>query len=86
MTDRFDFEQQLMKCWHVTDDIGTIISFIEDSKIDPKTADTLLNMLIGMQALYNHKFSDLLDTFSLLIKQGAFPRPKFDETHFYQKE
>jgi hypothetical protein len=69
--DRFLLEQYIMKCWHVTDDIETVLSYVESMKISPTEMDTLMNMLIGMKTLYNQKFSDTLDLYEELIRTGV---------------
>lgn len=69
--DRFELEQQIMDCWHITSDVETLSNFVGDSTIDPVTKDKLLNMLIGMRELYDLKFSQTLDTFSKLIQDGT---------------
>lgn len=64
MKDRFDFEQEIMDCWSVTNDIQTIID-----SYDGATEDQLLNMLIGVKELYDAKFRILFDTFEGLVSK-----------------
>ena len=68
--DRFMLEQMMMQCWHVTDDIETVLSYIEKANISAKDTDKLMNMLHGMQAIYHQRFSDMLDLFGELVKNG----------------
>jgi len=60
MTDRFDFEQQIMECWRVTDDIGVVAESILERNI---TQDQITNILCGIQELYQLKFNKLFDQF-----------------------
>jgi len=60
MSDRFDFEQQILKCWNVTDDIGEITEGILEHDL---TGDQIANALFGIQQLYELKFNKLWDLF-----------------------
>lgn len=58
MSDRFDFEQEIMECWKVTNDMQMYIdqgASIEDLKV-----------LIDY---YERKFQKVWDTFEHLIKE-----------------
>jgi hypothetical protein len=58
MSDRFDFEQEIMECWKVTNDLQMYIdqgASIEDTKV-----------LIDY---YERKFQKVWDTFENLIKE-----------------
>jgi hypothetical protein len=58
MSDRFDFEQEIMECWKITNDLQMYIdqgASIEDTKV-----------LIDY---YERKFQKVWDTFETLIKQ-----------------
>jgi hypothetical protein len=58
MSDRFDFEQEIMECWKITNDLQMYIdqgASIEDTKI-----------LIDY---YERKFQKVWDTFETLIKE-----------------
>jgi hypothetical protein len=58
MSDRFDFEQEIMECWKITNDLQMYIdqgASIEDTKV-----------LIDY---YERKFDKLWNTFEHLIKQ-----------------
>lgn len=67
--DRFDLEQQIMKCWNVTDDINTLYEGVMDSYPE-MTTDQIANALLGMHQLYELKFNKLFSTFEQLIKEG----------------
>lgn len=73
--DRFMLEQKIMECWHVTNDIDTLISYVGDidtidTTIDAATQDRLMNILIGMRDMYNLKFSQTTDLFNELVRKG----------------
>jgi len=58
MSDRFDFEQEIMECWKVTNDMQMYIdqgANIEDLKV-----------LIDY---YERKFNKVWDTFEHLVKE-----------------
>ena len=58
MSNRFDFEQEIMECWKITNDLQMYIdqgASIEDTKV-----------LIDY---YERKFQKVWDTFETLIKE-----------------
>lgn len=58
MSDRFDLEQQIMKCWSITEDIENLYYASETM-----TEDELQNYLLGLKAIYEVKFNKLWNTF-----------------------
>ena len=58
--DRFDFEQQIQKCWLITDDIADIAEGVLERDLDK---DQIVNALNGIQQLYELKFNKLWDLF-----------------------
>ena len=77
--DRFDLEEQIMKCWNVTEDIDMVTERLLDSKtyegMPAELSDKMANALIGLKELYEMRFERLWETFELMVKQGQF---KFD--------
>ena len=63
MTDRFDLEQEIMKCWNVTEDIDNLY-YAQESMSE----DEVQNYLLGLKAIYEVKFNKLWDTFEACIK------------------
>ena len=59
-SDRFDFEQQIQKCWLITDDIADIAEGVLERDLDK---DQIVNALNGIQQLYELKFNKLWDLF-----------------------
>jgi hypothetical protein len=62
---RFDLEDEIMNCWHIVDDLDTLLSVFDKTY----TEDELMNIIIGLRTLYEHKFQKLFDTFSKTIEQ-----------------
>jgi len=56
MTDRFDFEQQIMSCWGMVDDVKLL------AKRGAGSAD-----FEALSAVYHHKFEELFEQFETLI-------------------
>jgi hypothetical protein len=59
MSDRFEFEQEILECWKITNDLQMYIdqgASIEDTKV-----------LIDY---YERKFQKVWDTFETMIKAG----------------
>jgi hypothetical protein len=70
MSDRFDFEQQLMGCWHIVDDIKLLNeSVLEHPHL---SKDKISNILLGLEELYDLKFQKLMDTFEAQVNSRKF--------------
>ena len=61
--DRFDFEQQILKCWNVTDDLREVSEYFLDHHDSNFTKDKVANTLIGYAEMYDIKFNKLWDLF-----------------------
>lgn len=64
MIDRFDFEQQLMSCWNVVEDIKVLNKQFTEHVM---TEDEVSNFLLGLETIYQVKFNQLMDAFEELI-------------------
>ena len=62
---RFDLEQEILDCWNVTKDLDTLLSMFDREYSE----DELMNVIIGMKALYNRKFEVMFDTFEACLKK-----------------
>jgi hypothetical protein len=62
--DRFDFEQNILDCWHVVDDIKHLNEMVTDRDA---SSDNIANVLLGLQVSYNDRFTQLMDVFETLI-------------------
>ena len=60
---RFDFEQQIMECWRVTDDIQTVNEYLLDAPLEENREDKIANMLMGIESLYSTRFNKLFRMF-----------------------
>jgi len=69
MTDRFDLEQQIMNCWNIIEDIKLLDKNVLEGKIEggEMTNDEISNYLLGLETIYDLKFTQLFDTFSTLV-------------------
>jgi hypothetical protein len=70
MSDRFEFEQQIMNCWHVVDDIVTIKDTLESCEMKATEKDYLMNMLTGVETITGARFDKLFSIFESLVKQN----------------
>jgi hypothetical protein len=66
MTDRFTFEQQIMNCWNVVDDIKSLNKQYSEHSM---TRDEVENYLLGLETIYQVKFEQMFATFEQLIKE-----------------
>lgn len=67
MTDRFDLEQDIMKCWNVTEDIDLLYRNVMDGP-EMKT-DDIANALLGIKTLYDMKFNEMFNHFTTLVHE-----------------
>jgi len=66
MADRFDLEQQILKCWNVTEEIELLNENVLEN--DDLTKDDISNYLLGLQTMYELKFEKLFRQFEEMIK------------------
>lgn len=66
MSNRFDFEQELLDCWRVTTDVKDVYDYVMEHSPD---TDSVANALLGVHALYEIKFNKLWSTFEQLVSQ-----------------
>jgi hypothetical protein len=64
--DRFDFEQQIMSCWHVTTDIKDLSEEVLEGDM---SKDQITNVLIGMEQMYEIRFNKLFRQFEQLVRE-----------------
>lgn len=64
MSDRFDFEQQIIKCWGITDDINDLSESVMNHDL---RKDTVVNALNGLNTMYELKFNKLWDLFEDVV-------------------
>jgi hypothetical protein len=66
MTDRFDFEQQILKCWNITEEIQLLNEQVLEN--DELTKDQISNYLLGLHTIYEMKFDKLFTQFENMVK------------------
>ena len=62
-----NFEQQLIECWSVTNDLTILNEGILDSGL---TTDQISNIVLGMKGLYDLKFDKLFKQFDDFPRNG----------------
>lgn len=71
----FDLEQQILRCWNVTDDIDLITTHFVDSPdwagehFSAKACDALMNKYLGLKEVYELKFDQMFRTFEEVCKE-----------------
>jgi len=87
----YDLEQQIMRCWAVTDDIEMVTKhFIDDPKwqdMSSELADAMMNKYFAIQELYELKFEALWSCFEEVCAEKfqkeddyEYQVPKMDES------
>jgi hypothetical protein len=64
MSDRFDLEQMILECWHVTTDIELLNENVIEKDM---STDSISNTLIGIQHIYEMRFNKLWDIFESVV-------------------
>jgi hypothetical protein len=62
MSDRFDFEQQIVKCWSVVDDLKDLDEGLFEGWLN-FTQDDVSNQILAVANLYDVKFNKLWNLF-----------------------
>ena len=66
MKTRFDFEQEIMNCWSIVDDLDVVRHALLEQDAD---TDRIDNMLLGLAELYQVKFDIMFKTFESLVSR-----------------
>ncbi len=69
MADRFDLEQQILECWKVADDI----KMFAKQKASAESLEAL-------STYYEHKFTQLWDTFEIMCHEKQFVKPDVESS------
>lgn len=67
MSDRFDLEQQILKCWNITEEIELLNEQVLEN--DELTKDQISNYLLGLHTIYEMKFDKLFNQFETMVKE-----------------
>lgn len=62
----YDLEQQIMECWHITDDVSVLTEEILEGDL---TKDKIVNVLTGLEQLYAIRFNKLFRTYEQLMAE-----------------
>lgn len=68
MTNRFDFEQKIMQCWSVVEDIKALNEQLQNFP-GTMTYDQVANYLLGLETIYQVKFEQLFNMFEQMVKE-----------------
>lgn len=74
MSDKiFDLEQAIMGCWNMVDDTRMLNEYITDHPdfegMQAKHADTIGNLLLGTETLYQVKFQKTFELFEAVCRE-----------------
>tara|TARA_B110000503_G_C6858599_1_gene293877 strand:- start:104 stop:565 length:462 start_codon:yes stop_codon:yes gene_type:complete len=73
--DRFDLEERLTDCWDITSDLKCLYEYIGDHAffrdMSGTHQDEIINIMIGLEKLYNVKFERLSATMEQCIANGT---------------
>jgi hypothetical protein len=67
MSDRFDLEQQILKCWNITEEIQLLNEQVLEN--DELTKDQISNYLLGLHTIYEMKFDKLFNQFETIVRE-----------------
>ena len=60
-----DIEQNILTCWSIVDEIRLLNEAVQDKEID---TDSIANILLGLEYLYELKFQKLMEAYSNSFK------------------
>ena len=83
-----DLEDKIMKVWNTSDDLDTVLHFIDDAEVDPiDFKDQLMNVIIGIQALHERRSKMLFEEFEKVLKSNKEAEAELmDEVAEVEKE
>ena len=76
----FDLEQEIMKAWHVIDDIQLLNENVIETNV---SRDDIANVLLGLEGVYSMRFEKLFNTFEEVCKEYHAMR-KQNENNYTQ--
>lgn len=69
----FLLEQQIMQCWCCVDDIKLLYNHFGDNPrfegLDPKAEDEIMNILLGLESVYQLRFDTMFRTFEDVARE-----------------
>ena len=76
MSDSFDLEQDIIRCWSVTNDIGETLDDLENALID---VDTAIEALRAYQKIYDLRFERCWRNFEHMSQQNRELRKRVQD-------
>ena len=67
MTKIYDIEDKIMDCWSVCNDLESVFKQVGDGERVP-TEDEMMNVLIGINQLYQWKFEQLFFKYEEILR------------------
>ena len=83
MKDRFHFEQDIYKCWHIVDDLKQLTEMVVDRDV---STDDIANVLLGLHTLYDDRFEQLIESFEYILKLENTIATKYKEQKEMEEE
>jgi len=78
MSKIFDLEQDILSCWHVTDDLKLLYERIGDSSefrdLSATHTDAIMNILLGLQEVYDMRFEKCFRSFEAVSEENRLYR------------
>ena len=62
----FDLEQEIMKAWHVVDDIQLLNENVMETDM---STDDIINTLLGLESIYHMRFQKVFSQFEEVCKE-----------------
>ena len=78
MSDRFDLEQQIMKCWEITEDLDRLSKTLMEGIPEGGylSRDEASNYAFAIRTVYEHRFQEMWNTFSELVHARELDKKK----------
>jgi len=73
----FDLEQEIMKAWHVVDDIQLLNENVMETDM---STDDIANALLGLESIYNLRFQKVFSQFEEVSKEFRAMRKLMEKT------
>ncbi len=68
MIDLYELEPHIMDCWSVCNDLESVFKQVGDGERVP-TEDEMMNVLIGINQLYQWKFEQLFFKYEQILRE-----------------
>ena len=86
----FDLEQDIMNCWNIVDDVKDTANYIGEHvafcDLSPEHTDKIINLLQGIQHLYEMRFEKMWKTFEEHCNEFHTLRRQQMQDHDYNEQ